>query len=166
MGAVHCIFLPNTFMGTFVVTTMLICVWTAITSLRFSIPRQPNGQDWRRWIYKGVRRHVPSAQQVSWIQRQLGCELAAFRRVNSDVLDKQCSVWACVKTGAPWKSIRVAYEKSRNLCMRCHSAFSIAKRYIGIQRLNPLHVSDCIKQMVNRKVETLVYSFNSLSRIR
>ena len=91
------------------------------------------------------------------IDPKTGYELAACRRVNIDVLDRQCSLWAFVKAGAPWKSIRAAYEKSRNLCMRCHSAFSISKRCIGIQRLDQLQVSDCIKQMARIHVETLVY---------
>lgn len=94
---------------------------------------------------------------VGLIDPKAGYELAAFRREYVDVFDTQCTVFAFVKAGGRWDSIRAASERSRKLCMRCHSAVSTAKRYIGIQRLKMLQVSDGIKQMAARKVESLVY---------
>lgn len=87
----------------------------------------------------------------------VGAAGATFRRELVDVLDETSTVWTAVKAGAPWDSIWAANVRSRNVCMRCHSAFSISKRCIGIQRLKTLQVSDCIKQMARRKVETLVH---------
>ena len=91
------------------------------------------------------------------IDPQTGHELAAFRRELVDVLASKCTVWTFVTTGASWDSIRLANQHCRNVCLRCHSAISIAKRCIGIQRLKALQISDCIKQMAARKVESLVY---------
>ena len=90
------------------------------------------------------------------IDIKTGWALAAFRRDYLDVIDKQCTVWALVNSGAKWDSVRTANDQCRNVCIRCHSALSIAKWAIGIQSLKKLQVPDCLKHVVTRKVETLV----------
>jgi hypothetical protein len=89
------------------------------------------------------------------IDPQTGCELAAFRREHVNVLDEQCTVWSLVKTGASLECIRHVNLKCRNVCIRCHSALSLAKFCIGVHRLKTLQVSSCIKIMAARKVESL-----------
>ena len=89
----------------------------------------------------------------------VGAEGAAFRRELVDVLDdtSTSTVWTAVKAGAPWDCIRAANFKSRKLCMRCASAFSISKKCIGIHRLKKIQVTDSIKRMARMKVEALVH---------
>ena len=98
-----------------------------------------------------------SIGKTDLIDPHTGCELAAFRREHVNVLDEQCTVWALVKTGASLESIRHASLQCRNVCIPCHSALSLAKHCIGVHRLKTLQVSDCIKIMAAKKVESLTY---------
>ena len=87
-----------------------------------------------------------------------GDVLAAFRRDYVDSLNKQCTVWALVNTGAEWDCVQTANEQCRNVCLRCYTAISKAKWVIGIQELKKLQkVSDCVKHMAVSKVESLVH---------
>jgi hypothetical protein len=87
----------------------------------------------------------------------MGATGAQFRRERVDVLDKQSTVYQLVVAGAPNVSIRAANVRSHNLCLRCHSAFCISKKFIDIHRLRTLQVSNYTKKMAQEKVETLVY---------
>jgi hypothetical protein len=93
--------------------------------------------------------------KIDLIHVPTGREISAFRREHVNVLDEQCTVWAHVKTGASLECIRNMSLQCRNVCIRCHSALSLAKRCIGVHRLKTLQVSDTIKIMVAKKVESL-----------
>ena len=91
------------------------------------------------------------------IDPQTGYTFADFKRVYIDVFDMQSPVWALVTNGSNWATVKAASDKCRNVCTRCHSAISTAKRKIGIQRLKTLDISDCCRRLASSKVESLVY---------
>ena len=62
--------------------------------------------------------HAPSSQQASLTRIQD----TNWLREYVDVFDRQCIMWAFVKIGGDWDSIRLASEKCRNVCVRCHTA--------------------------------------------
>ena len=84
-------------------------------------------------------------------------ELFEFRRVYTDYFCTDETIWSLVAKGSDWENIRAAVERCRNLCIRCHSFFGIAKRCIGIHRLKPLknHISAKVLNMAETKVERL-----------
>ena len=80
------------------------------------------------------------------IDPHTGYEVAAFRREYVDVLDKQCTLWAFLKTGATWDYIRLASEQCHSVCVRCHTAISISKRCTGIHRLKTLQLPPFVRR--------------------
>jgi hypothetical protein len=95
--------------------------------------------------------------QKPLIHPQTGSALAGFRRVSVDVFSKECTVWALVANGSNFDAIREAHNKCCNLCIRCDSTVNKAKRFLGIQRLKTLHLTDATKRDVASKVARLAF---------
>jgi hypothetical protein len=84
-----------------------------------------------------------------------GTTLRLFERDHIDVFSKTASVFELVSSGAPWDVIVEEYNKCRTLCIRCHSAVTLAERSVGILRLKSLDVTDHVKSMARQKVDEL-----------
>jgi hypothetical protein len=125
----------------------------------YEIPQiqQATSAEWARLAIMDIQMGKTACAICTADLAIMGSAGAAFRREYVDVLEERCTVWTAVKSGAPWDFIRAANVRSRNLCMRCHSAVSISKKCTSIQRLKKIQVSDRIKQMAKSKVETLVH---------
>jgi hypothetical protein len=79
----------------------------------------------------------------------------AFERDHVDASTKTCTVWELLVTGASFDRVVHENDKCRNLCVRCHSAVTLAERTVGILRLKTIHCSTYTKKRALYQVETL-----------